>query len=61
MSEGVRDDTPKHLREFDFAVAQLRHAYTHLMRWNMTEFATGLISPQIKTMERLRAQGYVKP
>lgn len=56
----VINDTPKHLREFDFAVAQLRHAYAQLFRAGMTAFADGLVSPQIKTLERFRAQGLVK-
>lgn len=49
--------TEQDRREFDFAVAQLRHAYMQLMRGTVhaqPQFAMGLIGPQIVTLEKLR-------
>jgi hypothetical protein len=44
-------------KEFDFALAQLRHAYTQLMHGavlDQPQFAMGLIGPQIVRLEKLR-------
>jgi hypothetical protein len=49
-------DVSPGLRKLDFNIAQLRHAYTHLKRWGMSEFADGLLSPQIKDLENLRGE-----
>ncbi len=41
----------------DFDVAQLRHAYTHLVNGTVTnqkEFARGLLGPVIEKLERSR-------
>ncbi len=46
--------------ELEFVVAQLRHAYTQLKVGSVArqpEFADGLISPQIKRLERIIAEG----
>jgi hypothetical protein len=51
------NDTPDHLRDLDFSIAQLRHAYTHLMAGRASkqgEFGRGLIAPEIRRLERLR-------
>lgn len=45
--------------EIVFAIAQLRHAYAQLAAnkvVNQREFAVGLLSPQIRRLERLTAQ-----
>lgn len=51
------DDCPEDPQSvLKFAVAQLRHAYTHLKAGKVTEqkmFADGLLSPQIARLERL--------
>lgn len=46
------------LRDLRFAIGQLRHAYTHLLagRGANAEFANGLISPEIKRLERMVAR-----
>jgi hypothetical protein len=52
-------DVAPELRSLDFAIAQLRHAYTHLKCGRVVrqqEFADGLISPQIRRLERLRLE-----
>jgi hypothetical protein len=44
------------VRELTFAVAQLRHAYIQLAAGtvvNQKEFADGLVSPQIATIEKI--------
>ena len=44
------------VRRLTFAVAQLRHAYTHLKVRSVTqqeEFADGLIAPQIECIEKI--------
>ena len=51
------NDTPEHLRRLDTAIAQLRHAYSHLANGrvgDLTEFGRGLIAPQIRVLEALR-------
>jgi hypothetical protein len=51
------NNTPDHLCDLDFSIAQLRHAYTHLMAGRASkqaEFGKGLIAPEIRRLERLR-------
>lgn len=53
------NDTPQMLRDLDFCIAQLRHAYTHLMAGRVKlqgEFGKGLIAPEIRTLERIRKE-----
>jgi hypothetical protein len=50
-------DTPRLLRDLDFSIAQLRHAYTHLTRERVKhqgEFGRGLLAPEIRNLERIR-------
>lgn len=44
------------IRDFEFAIAQLRHAFSHLYAGavgNQQEMARGLIGPQIERLERI--------
>lgn len=41
-------------RELAFQIAQLRHAYTHLLREGKREFADGLIAPAIRFLEQMQ-------
>lgn len=53
------NDTPQMLRDLDFSIAQLRHAYTHLMAGrasDQSEFGRGLIAPEIRRLERIRKE-----
>jgi hypothetical protein len=53
------NDTPQVLRDLDFSIAQLRHAYTHLMAGRAArqeEFGRGLIAPEIRRLERVRSE-----
>jgi hypothetical protein len=52
-------DVPPMLRDLDFCLGQLRHAYAHLMAGratNQVEFGRGLIAPEIRRLELIRAQ-----
>jgi hypothetical protein len=53
------NDTPPQLRELDGVIAQLRHAYSHLVNCRvdtLDEFGRGLIAPQIRKLEKLRRE-----
>jgi hypothetical protein len=57
-------DNESERKRYEFAVAQLRHAYqqltAHEERWSrrgMQQFADGLIAPQIRIFERLTRRG----
>ena len=46
-------------RDLDLALAQLRHAYTHLAAERVVKqkmFADGLLGPEIARLERIRAR-----
>jgi hypothetical protein len=52
-------DVPPLLRDLDFCLGQLRHAYGHLIAGratNQAEFGRGLIAPEIRRLERIRAE-----
>jgi hypothetical protein len=53
----MKSDKPNDVKRFEFALAQLRHAYQQMRSGRLIlvhEFAENLIAPQIATLERLQ-------